>query len=96
MAAKTQDIVESRENNADLDADAAINQRLTRHLVENAAKDRSAPINVSSAIYASTDETRQPSSPGGMFQQAVAIAGVIGLMVVLSLMSVLDRKHRLL
>lgn len=88
MVAKPRNVVESDENNADFDADAAINQRLTQHLVENAIKDRSASVNISAS--------QQPSSLGGMFQQMVAFVGVLGLMVVLSLMSRLDRKHKLL
>jgi len=96
LAAKVRDIVESTANNADLDADAAINQRLTQHLVDNAVKLEAPARNASTPINKKDHATHEPSGFGHMVRQAVSIAGILGLMVVLSLMTRLDRKQNFL
>lgn len=77
---------------ADDAVDEAINKRLTQRLMDNAIKERpqSAPA------YNVLPNRHQARSFRHLFTQGLALVGIAGLMVILFLMSVFERKEKTL
>ncbi|HZG30055.1 MAG TPA: hypothetical protein VE079_16500 [Ensifer sp.] len=74
---------ERHEGESKVDAvDAAINARLTRHLIDNALKE--------------SDVTAEPPQATGLGERLLVASGLAFLMSVLGLYSVLDRRRRFL